>query len=102
MIATVVDNVNGLEPLREVLNKVCSDIPSELVRKMNSTLSAEGISTMTHLLQTHEVDFEKIVLPALLKSRLRRIRTLMFNRREAESMSNTMAQGGQGGRQGGD
>lgn len=58
----------------ELLGKVGRDVSRSLLLRAEVTLIEEGVDETRHLCELHPMDFDALRLPALLKSRLRRVR----------------------------
>jgi len=65
------------------------ELPMELIEGALLTLSAEGITNTKHLGEIEEKDYDEIKLPALIKSRLRKVR--MEAREQAEAAAKPVA-----------
>lgn len=60
--------------ISDLFAKITENVNSLLVKRAEVTLAEEGVDLVGHLCELHASDFESLKLPALLKSRLRRIR----------------------------
>eukprot|EP00930_Biecheleria_cincta_P037999 TRINITY_DN26107_c0_g1_i1.p1 TRINITY_DN26107_c0_g1~~TRINITY_DN26107_c0_g1_i1.p1 ORF type:complete len:175 (-),score=42.45 TRINITY_DN26107_c0_g1_i1:87-611(-) len=60
--------------VKDVLAEIGHDVGEEVLERAVNALAAEGVVQTRQLLQLFPQDFDAVVMPLLLKSRLRRVR----------------------------
>eukprot|EP00440_Ansanella_granifera_P070834 gb/GFBE01076877.1/.p1 GENE.gb/GFBE01076877.1/~~gb/GFBE01076877.1/.p1 ORF type:complete len:164 (+),score=52.46 gb/GFBE01076877.1/:1-492(+) len=60
--------------VKELVEEIGHDVSEEVIERTVSALAAEGVVQTRQLLQLFPQDYDALVIPLLLKSRLRRIR----------------------------
>jgi hypothetical protein len=63
-----------VESMHVIMERFSHELPEELLQRSIGMLAAEGVSNSKQLGELHEKDYDGILLPALIKSRLRKIR----------------------------
>ena len=60
--------------VKDVVAEIGHDVSEEVISRTLEALEAEGVVQTRQLLQLYPQDFDAVVMPLLLKSRLRRVR----------------------------
>lgn len=60
--------------ISDLFTKILEGVPNNLQKRAEANLADEGVELVGQLCELHPTEFEGIKLPALIKSRLRRIR----------------------------
>eukprot|EP00435_Cladocopium_sp_Y103_P048286 s701_g14.t1 len=60
--------------VKDVVAEIGHDVSEEVISRTLNALEAEGVVQTRQLLQLYPQDFDAVVMPLLLKSRLRRVR----------------------------
>lgn len=60
--------------VKDVVAEIGHDVSEEVIFRTLNALEAEGVVQTRQLLQLYPQDFDAVVMPLLLKSRLRRVR----------------------------
>jgi len=63
-----------VDPIDTILEQYSHELPEEMLQAAAKTLEAEGVRNSKQLGELHDQDFEQIQLPALIKSRLRKLK----------------------------
>mmetsp|Transcript_3678 Transcript_3678/g.6585 ORF Transcript_3678/g.6585 Transcript_3678/m.6585 type:complete len:152 (-) Transcript_3678:110-565(-) len=60
--------------VKDLVEEIGHDVSEEVMTRTKAALEAEGVVQTRQLLQLYPQDFDAVIMPLLLKSRLRRVR----------------------------